>query len=314
MECLLPFRPPGLQSMIAIILFLLFAAVPSSSTVSALESGHLKGPGIIIQYELPLENAAGKIADTYLEIKSEIEGKLATHIIFVPTVVLIHQHAVFRKMVMDDLTTAFALPGKNLIVMDYSKLDRTPYDLLDTMKHEVCHLLLHQDIAGQIIPRWLDEGVCQWVSGGVADIINPETKDILRQAVLSDALIPLRDLTSRFPQQSRGIILAYLESKSFVEFIVSEFGSNKLVAILQSMQKGIQVEQAVHENLSVTLDALEAQWRQNLKRKYSWPTYIADHFIWILFFAASLATFIGYLRFRRRLKNYRDEEEEDLFE
>lgn len=295
----------------ALIIFVLLLLSPAVCNASAVEYNHYQGPGIIIHYETPLANAAVKIAESYPEVRSQLEEQLALQMLFVPTVVLSHTQDEFRKMVRDELTIAFAVPRENLIVMDYSKLDRTPYDLLDTFKHELSHLLIHQNIESPFIPKWLDEGVAQWVSGGVADIINPEKKDILKQAVLSDALIPLRDLSLYFPQQSRSLVLAYLQSKSFVEFVVNEFGSEKLVAVLESMRKGVQIEQAVYEHMAVTLDALEVQWRQSLKRKYSWSTYIADNFIWILFFAASLITFFGYLRFRKRLRNYRDEDDSD---
>ncbi len=299
--------------MVAIIFFVLLALPPSFSNASDVEYHQYRGADIIIQYEAPLANAAAKIAEAYPRIKTQLEEQLALQMLFVPTVVLTHTKDEFRQLVRDDLTIAFAVPRENLIVMDYSKLDRTPYDLLDTFKHELSHLLIHQNIESPFIPKWLDEGVAQWVSGGVADIINPEKKDILKQAVLSDALIPLRDLSLHFPQQSRSLVLAYLQSKSFVEFVVNEFGSEKLVAVLESMQKGVQIEQAVYKHMAVDLALLETQWQQSLKKSYSWPIYIADHIIWIVLFAAAFATLIGYIKFRSRLKKYRDEEDTDDF-
>jgi hypothetical protein len=193
--------------------------------------------------------------------------------------------------------------------MDYSKIDRTPFDLQATFEHELSHLLLHKNIKAPNIPKWLDEGVAQWASGGIADIINPGNKDILKQAVISENVIPLYEISVAFPSQSREFILSYQESRSFVEFIVHEYGADKLLSILNSLKKGNPIEQAVYESLSINLNILEQHWLKSLPRKYSWPSYIANHIYWILFFAAALISLIGYLRFRIRLKNYRDEED-----
>lgn len=212
-------------------------------------------------------------------------------------------------MSKNDLITAFAVPGKNLIIMDHSKMCRTPFDLQATFEHELYHLMLHQNIEASNLPKWLDEGIAQWASGGIADIINPTKIDILKQAVISDNLLRLKDISFSFPEDSRGLILAYQESRSFIEFIVHKYGEEKLISVLNSLAKGESIEQAVHENLSIELNILEQKWQKTLIRRYSWIFYILDHIYWILFFTAAVVTLIGYLRFRRRLKNYRDEED-----
>lgn len=292
-----------------ILRLLFFFLMPVSS--QALDLGQFTSPDLLIRFEPPLEKAAEKILLSYPDIKSSVERKLGWKIGFVPTVVLIHESSEFRKLTQSDLVTAYAVPRKNLIVMNYSKLDRTPVDLQSTLEHELYHLLLHQHIDDARLPRWLDEGVAQWASGGIADIINPENKDILKQAVLSQSLLSLDSISRSFPSQARGLILAYQESRSFVEFIVSEYGEEKLIAVLNSLKNGRQAEQAVSDNLSVGLAALEQRWSQALTRKYSWTSYVANHIYWIVFVAAALITVAGYIRFRLRLKNYRDEDDEN---
>ncbi len=294
------------------LLYIFLILTICTELAGAVELLQYNGPGIIIRYEPPLENAAKKISAAYPEIRNMIEDKIGWRLEFIPRVILIHQRDMFRRMAQNDLITAFAVPGKNHIVMDYSKLDRKPYDLQETFEHELYHLLLHHQISAQSIPKWLDEGVAQWASGGIADIMNPGGKDILKQAVLSENLLPLKDITLRFPGHSRGLLLAYQESKSVVEFIVHEYGEEKLLSILNSLKEGKSVEKSVSENLSIELNMLEQNWQQSLKRKYSWMSYFANRIYWIIFFAAALVTLIGYLRFRRRLKKYRDEEEDSI--
>lgn len=292
------------------ILLLTLLIIASSIPSEAINLKEYKNPEIIIQYEQPLENAAMNLSGIYLRVKTDIEKKLKWKIEFIPTTVLIHKRTAFQEMAQNELVTAFALPGKNIIVIDYSKMERTPFDLMATFEHEVCHLLLHHNIKERTLPKWLDEGVCQWASGGIADIINPGEKDILKQAVLSNTLFALKDIAFTFPEQQRGLLLSYEESKSFVEFVVYEYGKEKLLSVLNSLKKGATIGQAVQENLSVELTVLEQKWKKSLIRQYSWLSYIADHLYWIIFFVAAMVTLIGYLKFRRKLRNYKDDDEE----
>jgi hypothetical protein len=275
---------------------------------------HYITPQITVTYEPQIENAALKIANAYPEVKAVVEKKFGWQLKSRPTVVLLSSVKTFRSMTRNSLVTAFALSRENLIVMDYTKMDRTPVDLRATFEHELYHLLLHEHIRRADLPKWLDEGVAQWASGGVADIINPGNRDILKQSVLSGTVLPLNDISITFPAQPRKFVLAYQQSKSLVEFIVSEYGEDTLRAVLHSLKQGEDIETAVVRNLSIDLYDLEQSWKQKLQRKYSWFTYFADHIYWILFSAAALITLLGYFRFRTRLRNYRDTEDEDLFD
>ncbi len=289
-----------------IVLFL--ALLASASRLEAIELKQYSGPGITVRYEPPLENAAAALASAYPAIKADVEGKLGWRIGFVPSVVLVRRHSVFREASGNDFVTAFAVPGRDFIAIDYSRMGNTPFELRNTLAHELCHLLLHRNIEGPLLPRWLDEGVAQWTSG-VTDILEPGEGDILKQAVISNSLLQLRDISERFPEQSGALHLAYAESRSFVEFIAHEYGTGKLLAVLDGLHRKKTIEQALAENLPAGLISLEEDWKKSLSAKYSWQTYLADHIYWILFFLASLVTICGYLRLRGRIKNYRDEDE-----
>ena len=90
------------------------------------------------------------------------------------------------------------MPARDLIVIDYSRMNRVPFDLEDTLRHELSHILLHQEIDVSSLPKWLDEGVAQWASGGMADILRTGEKDLLQRAVLSHRLIALDNLRQHF--------------------------------------------------------------------------------------------------------------------
>jgi len=282
-----------------------------TSLPEARDYSEYRGDRIVFRYEPALDKAARRLAQEYPEIRADVENKIGWRARFIPTVVLFGRSDDFDKIVANRLITGFAVPGRHLIVIDYSKTGNTPFDLRDTLAHELGHLLLHDRISNNRLPRWLDEGIAQWASGGKADILNPGGREILKRAAISGNLIDLADLTSSFPRQDRQLLLAYEESRSLIEYIAGEHGEDSVRSVLGGMAGGKTVEEAIRDNLNAGLSAIEQEWKIQLKNEYSLPAYIADHIYWVLFASAAFITIAAYLKFRQRLRNYRDEEPEE---
>ncbi|MDH4230870.1 MAG: peptidase MA family metallohydrolase [Nitrospirota bacterium] len=251
-----------------------------------------------------------RIAAEYGKNRTEVEAKVGLRLKGKPLVVLTGDNSAFQEMARNKLVTAFAVPEKNLIVIDYSKMDRVPFDLRDTFKHELTHLLLHQNIEASILPKWLDEGVAQWASGGMADIMRTGEKALLQKALLSNHMIPLGDISRTFPGSPSMLVLSYEESKSFVEFLVKRCGEEKLLSVLRDLADRRTAGQAFHENCGVGLEMLEQLWKKSLHREYTWISYAADNIYWLLFFFSALVTMAAWWMAKRRRKNYRDDEGE----
>ncbi len=284
-----------------------------SSTVfgNSLDLKEFGNSEITIQYELPLKKAAERIAGMYPLIKSDLEKKLNRRVTFIPSIILIHSSSTFKKMVKgNDQITAFAVPGDNIIVIDYSKADRTPFDIKLTLQHELSHLLLHQDVKDKFLPKWFDEGVSQWVSEGIADIINVNGNKLLKRAALSGNYLALKDISVYFPRSPDLFILSYEESRSIIEYIDSKYGEDKLLDILNKLSRGIDIEKAVSAVLPVDMAGLETDWHKYLRTRYSWFIYFTDNVYWLIFFAGAILTVIGFLRLRKRIKTYADEDED----
>ncbi len=299
-----------LKMMLFILFLALFSLFPANSFSRAVFKEY-KSPSVIIRYDGRIESLALEIANKYPEIRNEVENKTGWKIDFIVAIEIISKGDEFRRLTKSDLVTAFAVPHKNLIVLDYASIEKAPYNLEPTIRHELYHLLLHNNISDERLPKWLDEGVSQWGSGGIADIINTGAKDILRKAALSGNLIPLREIERKFPADDKGMILAYEQSKSIVEFIASEYGDDRVISLINGLKDGMSIDDAVQQTLLLPLNVLEDEWKKSLKKSYSWVSYIADHIYWVLFLGAALATIIGYIRFRIRMKNYKDEDEDD---
>jgi hypothetical protein len=295
-----------------IFFIMILALIPAFS--GAAELKEYNGPDIKVRYDAPLKSAAMRIASDYRQTRADMESKLGLSMRNAPVVVLLRDNVSFQEIARNKLVTAFAMPQKDLIVIDYSMMNKTPFELQATFRHELIHLLLHQNIGPSSLPKWLDEGVAQWASGGVADILRTGEKDLLQQALLSNHLIPLIDISVTFPEPANRFSLAYEESRSFIEFIVKSYGEAKLLLIIHGLASDRDIENAVHEALGVSLNSLERQWRKGLDSEYSWVLYVAEHVYWLVFIFAAAITLGGFCVVRRRMKNYRDEEDEESTE
>ena len=170
--------------------------------------------------------------------------------------------------------------------------------------------MLHRNIQGDRLPRWLDEGICQWASGGIAELMAEDSDKALAQATASDRLIPMRELEI-FPEEDKYLLLAYEESKSFVEYLISKSGEEGFLQAMGHFKEGNSLDEAIQRSFSMSLHDLEQDWHSRLKRKYTWFYYLSANLYTILFVFAAFITIYGFIRLLKKKRAYKDEEEED---
>jgi hypothetical protein len=275
----------------------------------------VESSGVTIHYDEALKNAAGEVLELYPRIKRDLEGILGWQVDFTPVVILIGDHAKFLKITDNPYITAFAVPARRIIVIDYSRMNINPFTLGMTLKHEMCHLLLGDRIPDERLPRWLNEGFCQWVTGGIAELMVDGRQPSLSKAMLAHRLIPLATLRGHFPGDREELILAYEESRSVIDHMVAEHGRDALISILGYLSKGDALDEAMRKALSLGLDEFERQWVNDLQGRTWWVGYLAANIYSIILFAASLLTIGGFWRLiaRRRLRTrLADEDDGDI--
>lgn len=263
---------------------------------------------ITVYYEESLENAAKEVISIYPRVISEIQGMFMYNVELHPEVVLIKKHDSFIGITKNDYIVAFAQPERGLIVIDYSKM-KSFYMLVDTLKHELSHLFLFK-ITGRKLPRWFDEGLSQWVTGGVSEIIEGKNSGRLKRAVLTGRLLPIKSLET-FPSEREALLLAYEQSKSFVEYMVERFGRENIAMILERVGSGDELDDAIARVLSLSIYEIENDWVSQIKKKTTYITYLSDHIYEIIFFLAALLTVYGFVRLYIKKVRYRDEDEDD---
>lgn len=271
-------------------------------------TGTVRDNGVTIQYEQSLRAVAEEVARLYPEVRSGLERTFGITIAFEPTVLLIKDRENFRQLVGNDLVVAVAIPQDSLIVIDNSRMKTHPFTMEVTLKHELCHLLLYHYVGGKGLPRWLNEGIAQWVTGGVSELMG-EDKDLLKQASISGRFIPLEDLKDTFPSSSQPLQLAYQESRSVTGYIVSKFGQEGMLRILDALRDGRGIDLAVQEALSLSLGEMESNWQDFLRTRYTWFTYMSSHLFEIIFAFGAIVLIYGFVRFLIIKRNYKDEEQ-----
>jgi hypothetical protein len=291
------------------ILFFIFLHIISVQLLHA-ETNSIQTSEVEVLFEKPLANLAQEVIKAYTFVKNELAETFHWEIDFKPKVILVKDKDTFKKITGSDIILAFAVPDRNLIVLDTSRVYIKPFTLETTLKHELCHLILHRNIEQERLPRWLDEGVCQWSSGGIAELMTDSEGRALTKATISDRLIDIGEL-DRFPMDEKSLILAYEQSKSFVEYIVSEYGKDKMLDLLGNLKTGYPIHEAIQKSLSISLFELEKNWHAYLKRKHTWFLYLSNNLYAIIFFLAALVTVYGFIRLLKKKRAYKDEEEEE---
>ena len=268
----------------------------------------IKTDDLVVVFEEPLRFVANETINIFPSIKNDLESSMNWTLDFRPTLVLTTNREKFEEITGSRIVAAYAVPQRNLMVIDYTKMNTASLSLGTIIKHELSHLLLHSRVKNGRLPRWLDEGISQMASDGIAEIMMSRKGSILDKAVLSKKLLPMEKLNQEFPRDEESLLLAYEESKSFVEFIKHEFGQGGIQDLLGNLQAGNEIEGAVLKSFSVPFAELERRWHIYLRKKITWFTYLANNLYAILFFGGALITVAGFIRMMIKKRRYGKDE------
>ena len=291
------FKEKLLLFFISIFVILTFRA--EAKELQSFQTGHVK-----VLFDASLKSAAEEVLNLYPIIKGDIELLFNWKLNLRPSVLLVKTRGYFIKMAGDSLVVAFAVPQKSLIVIDYSKMLRHPFSLETTLKHELIHLLLHQHINEDVLPRWLDEGLCQWASDGIGEVIRDPKSSPLNRAAFSSRFIKLHELHRKFPSNKKARLLAYEEAKSFISYLVGRFGKEIIFQVLNHMKKGKKAEEAIQTATFIPFEKLEKEWHNSLREKSTWFTFLSYYLYEILFTLMAFITVVAFIRLRIKKKMY----------
>lgn len=126
--------------------------------------------------------------------------------------------------------------------------------------HELSHLVIHQLVDTPLgdLPQWLDEGLAMYTEGE----LEPSYQRSLDQALQEDEIITVRSLSSSFPSDPNMAHLSYAQSFSLVEFILEEYGRERMAQLLRVFADGAYYDDALQEVIGLDSQGLDSAWRE----------------------------------------------------
>jgi hypothetical protein len=128
--------------------------------------------------------------------------------------------------------------------------------------HELTHLVVRQATFspyGQL-PLWLDEGLATYNEGE----LDPVLRSYLEEAILGDELISVRSLCSPFSAYSEKAYLSYAQSYSLVEYLLDNYGQDKMLDLLALLKQGNTYDETLTAVYGFDISGLDDCWRVTL--------------------------------------------------
>ena len=125
--------------------------------------------------------------------------------------------------------------------------------------HELAHLVIHQVTLNPYgdLPTWLNEGLAMYAEGP----LEPELVALLNEAAAENKLISVRSLSSPFSAHAEEAVLSYAQSYSLVDFLISAYGPDKMLELLNTFREGSSYDGALNRVYGFDMDGLNTLWR-----------------------------------------------------
>jgi len=138
-------------------------------------------------------------------------------------------------------------------------LQRLDEHIKSTLHHELAHAFIHAR-AGKAAPRWLHEGIAEYVEGTRTD----DNGDLLAQALDGGGTFE-----HCLKQTARcDIRLFYPAAASFVDYMVQLRGLRALRNVLTELGDGADMDSALKRAFSKDSSALIRDWEHFVRRRY----------------------------------------------
>lgn len=128
-----------------------------------------------------------------------------------------------------------------------------------TITHELTHIVVNQVTFNpyNTLPTWLNEGLAMYNEGPLTS----QFTGPLNAAIANNTLISVRSLSSPFSAYPDKASLSYAESYSFVDYLITQYGSAKMLALLKTFEQGSTYDGALQSVYGFNMDGLYNQWK-----------------------------------------------------
>ncbi|HLB49625.1 MAG TPA: peptidase MA family metallohydrolase [Anaerolineales bacterium] len=131
-----------------------------------------------------------------------------------------------------------------------------------TQAHELTHVLVGHLTFSCLgnVPTWLNEGLAVYGEGG------PDESSLrqLQEAIAGGTLASVRSLSGGFTEDSDRANLSYSQSYSLVNFLIEEYGRDKMLDLLRALRDGETLDDAMHRLYGFDIEGFEDAWRAKI--------------------------------------------------
>jgi hypothetical protein len=164
-------------------------------------------------------------------------------------------------LVSTDWTGGVALPAYDSTIIGVGPQELDWAALI--IPHELSHLVvgtLTFNCRGVYPPTWLNEGLSEMAEGSLSQVQGEQ----LLSALEEDDLPPLKSLENGFSAYGDEARLSYVYSGYIVQFMLEEYGVDKMASLLASIQEGNLIDTALEVVYGFDTYGLDAAWRDSM--------------------------------------------------
>jgi hypothetical protein len=133
------------------------------------------------------------------------------------------------------------------------------------MTHELTHNVINQVTFNPYtdLPVWLNEGLAMHNQGPLtAQFTVP-----LSLAVANNTLFSVRSLCSPFSAFSDKASLSYAQSYSLLDYLITQYGSEKMLILLTTFKQGSTYDDAFQSIYGFNIEGLDMKWKSWIETK-----------------------------------------------
>jgi hypothetical protein len=137
------------------------------------------------------------------------------------------------------------------------------------IQHELVHVFTHSKVNSVLLdhrkandrlpPLWFIEGLAEFWS----DEWNTQADMIMRDAVLSNYIVPLNDMDNIY-----GTYLMYKEGQMILQYIAEKFGEEKILLLLENFWRETIFEKIFKLTIGLNYEEFDKEWVYAMKKKY----------------------------------------------
>jgi hypothetical protein len=237
--------------------------------------------GYIIYHEGADQSAANDLHEMYKRFDDDFADKLGVNRPVGVRVFIAPTEGRFRYLTsgMPHWTGGLAKPSQRIIILQSPRNMPSRGQFSVTALHELVHIITSHEKPG-FLPRWFSEGLAMYLSG---ETMYKNRTPLGRAVVFNQTytLDAIDNMMALGPEQAR---VAYMQSISFVEFLVDHYGWNSISALLHGYQESRDPDDVMREIAGRSFFDVEVAYHQELADKYRWFNVMAwlnfDTLVW----------------------------------